>query len=688
MAFFCIMETMKPEILAPVGNVEHLQAALAAGCDAVYFALQEFGARAFAKNFTYQQAKQAIDQCHLVGVKVYIVMNTVLFPEEIEMAYQQAKTCYEMGVDALIVQDLGLIYLIHKRLPQATIHASTQMSVTEPEQIQRLKQLGVKRVVLARECSKEMVQVCKETGMEIEIFIHGALCISMSGRCLFSSFKYDRSGNRGQCAQPCRMKYSLWQEEKKIKTDGQYLLSPKDVSIIDHVQELNVDSLKIEGRMKSSEYVYESVFQTRKVLDGKVRTKQDVEKLQTAFYRGYTLGHYYQEKGFDLMNQQSCNHRGVPIGKVHSIHQGKIWISLEKDLWQHDGIRMGDENGCIINYLYDRKGRLQNHIASNQLAGIEKMDGIKVGQIVYRTLSAKLRQDVQQAIEQSSRQCQVEIDITCKKVGNPLMAHVRDGENEWVIESSQVSQEAKNQPLSKEIVCKQLNKTQNTSVQFHVGKVDLADNLFFTVQAINQWRRDIVDQIEKNRVFVQPLVEQEDSFDGQIEHVEGIYTSLNKEVATQDWNITNAYAILGALEMGYQAVLVSEEVSNAQCEMLCASFKELTGKQPPLIKMIYGHRRVMIMNHCPVNTNLSDGQRKNCSLCHHNQYSLKGLDGTKILLEGNEKCQMELFEHEPINRIEQVSMYKKMGIQAYYIYPKFMSETQLKNAIDKVKNEL
>ncbi len=178
---------MNPEILAPVGSVEALQAAFAAGADAVYFGLPQFGARAFANRFTLEQTKEIIEQAHTYGMKIYITMNTILYENEIEDAYEAARALFYMNVDALIIQDLGLIHLLHERLPELELHASTQLSVSTPAQIEQLRKLGVSRVVLARECTLEQIRACAATGMEIEVFVHGALCISYSGQCQFSN---------------------------------------------------------------------------------------------------------------------------------------------------------------------------------------------------------------------------------------------------------------------------------------------------------------------------------------------------------------------------------------------------------------------------------------------------------------------------------------------------------------------
>ena len=288
------------EILAPVGSPATLEAALQAGCDAIYCALPTFGARAYADNFTLEQMKEVVHRCHSLNVKVHVTMNTLLFEDEIEAAYQQAKQLYEIGVDALIVQDLGLIHLLHERLPQLCLHASTQLSITRPDQIEQCKKLGIQRVVLARECTKEQIQACIRTGIEVEVFVQGAICICYSGQCLFSSLVYRRSGNRGLCAQPCRMPYLLYKDGSKVDFPESYLLSPKDLSLIEEVQTLQkmgVCSVKIEGRMKNREYVYKSVELVKKARDGILLDLEDRKELKAAFNRGFTKGHFDQSEG-------------------------------------------------------------------------------------------------------------------------------------------------------------------------------------------------------------------------------------------------------------------------------------------------------------------------------------------------------------------------------------------------------
>lgn len=425
--FFLYTINMKNiEILAPVGSMEVLEAAIQAGCDAIYCALPSFGARAYANNFTWEQMKEVLARCHSLNIKVHVTMNTLLFEQEIEQAYQQAKRLHEMGVDALIVQDLGLIHLLHERLPELVVHASTQLSVTQVEQIEHLKALGVKRVVLARECSLEQVKAAVQTGMEVEVFVHGAICICYSGQCLFSSIEYDRSGNRGMCAQPCRMPYKLYQDGKPVLENEQYFLSPKDLSLIEQVkelEELGVCSIKIEGRMKSREYVYECVHQVYEVLHGKTLGKKELKELQVTFNRGFTKGHLYDQRGNALMNTQTSNHQGILIGHVIGQNGKRVRVKLQDSLYQNDGIRFVWKTGALgfrLNYLYDTQGKLIAQAKAGQIVEINMKDRLPAQTKVLKTIDATLQKEIEQTIEKKQRKVSVSCHLACKGPGYPL----------------------------------------------------------------------------------------------------------------------------------------------------------------------------------------------------------------------------------------------------------------------------
>lgn len=260
----------KIELLSPAGGMDELIAAVKAGADAVYIGFSNFSARANAKNFTKENIEEAINYCHLRKKRIYLAFNTLIFNDEIEKAIDLVNYAYNQGIDGIIVQDLGISKILLDNIPNINLHASTQMTVHNSAGVNLLKELGFKRVVLARELSlNEIRNIKKETDIELEIFIHGALCFSYSGQCLFSSIVGQRSGNRGKCAQPCRMRYQMFDNNLKKIDDG-FLLSTRDISLLNSLPEIiesGVDSLKIEGRLKDKYYVYTVTSVYRKYID-------------------------------------------------------------------------------------------------------------------------------------------------------------------------------------------------------------------------------------------------------------------------------------------------------------------------------------------------------------------------------------------------------------------------------------
>ncbi|MBC7960353.1 MAG: U32 family peptidase, partial [Vallitaleaceae bacterium] len=266
------MNVSKKELLAPAGSYKALVAAVHAGCDAVYLGGSKFGARANAENFTNETLPQAIDFAHLHGVKVYYAANTLIKEEEMSDFLEQVHFLYKEGVDALIIQDLGVYQLLHETFPKLPLHASTQMTVHNLDGVQWLEKLGFERVVLSRELSLNEIEfIKKHSSIELECFIHGALCVCYSGQCLFSSLIGGRSGNRGTCAQPCRLPYDLYSENKKISSSSdRFLLSPKDIQTLEILPALmksGIHTFKIEGRMKNPNYVALMTALYRKYMD-------------------------------------------------------------------------------------------------------------------------------------------------------------------------------------------------------------------------------------------------------------------------------------------------------------------------------------------------------------------------------------------------------------------------------------
>ena len=347
------------ELLSPVGDFDCLKAAVQNGANAVYFGSNLFSARAFAKNFDKEELEQAINYAKLRGVKTHLTLNTLIKDEEFEDAINVAKTAYEFGIDAIIIQDLGLARFLIKNFPSLEVHASTQMTTSNLEGVKKLQDLGFKRVVLSRECSiSEIEHICNNSGIEIEVFTHGALCISYSGQCLFSSMVGGRSGNRGMCAQPCRLPYSLF--SNNIQIDKGYLLSPRDLCSLENLPQLisaGVASLKIEGRMKSPTYVATVTRIYRKYIDlaYKYLNKEiplyeidetDKKNLMQVFNRGgFSSGHLLDKPNKKLVYPQKPNNMGITLGKIqkYNPNKGLVTAKLETPVSIGDGISFENE---------------------------------------------------------------------------------------------------------------------------------------------------------------------------------------------------------------------------------------------------------------------------------------------------------------------------------------------------------
>ena len=367
----------KIELLSPAGNFKSLYFAIHNGADAVYIGGKKYGARSYADNFNDEEIIDAIKYCHLYGVKLYVTINTIIFDNEVEEFINYVKFLHDNNVDAVIMQDIGMIKKVRELIPDFEIHASTQLHNNNESQIKLLEELGVKRVVFARELSIENINKIN-SNIEKEVFVHGAMCVSYSGRCLFSSMNNSRSGNRGECVASCRLRYKLLQNDEILDIKEEYLLSTKElntINCIDRLIECGIDSLKIEGRMKSPEYVGFITKMYRNAIDsyynGKkyIIDKENLKKMMTLYNREYTQGYLFGDYGNKLMNIKSPNHQGLPIGKVVNITKKKITIKLFEDLTQEDGIRFVEEQkGMIVNKLYNEKGFLVKKVRKNNIA--------------------------------------------------------------------------------------------------------------------------------------------------------------------------------------------------------------------------------------------------------------------------------------------------------------------------------
>lgn len=498
------------ELLAPAGNMECLKAAVNAGADAVYIGGKNFGARAFAPNFSDEELESAVKYCHLYDVKVHVTINTVIYDDEIDELINYITFLNNISVDAVIVQDLGVINIIRQKFKDLEIHASTQINTHNKETVKYLKELGVKRIVFARETSLDEIKKI-DVDIEKEIFIHGALCVSYSGQCLFSELIGGRSGNRGLCAGPCRLNYKLMKDEKIVKTKGEYLLSNKDLCTIEHLDEIlnsGVDSLKIEGRMKKYEYVYLIVSTYRKAIDNYYRygetriDKQDIENLKLAFNRDFTKGFILNEKNNNINNCYRPNHLGIEIGRVIGISNNKIKVRLSKDLTQGDGIRIlineDDDIGFIANKIY-KNSLLIREAHKNDIIELDVRGRVQRDSIIVKTSSVELEKDIERKMKKEKK---VPIKMHfIGRIGKKLELIVMDNRNNIVKTTSTLEAfKAERIPLTKPDIYTKLSRTNHTPFKLDIVDIALDKDLFIPIKEVNEIKRTALEQLEEIRI--------------------------------------------------------------------------------------------------------------------------------------------------------------------------------------------
>ena len=503
------------ELLSPAGSWDALVAAVQNGADAIYMGGTKFNARRMADNFDNDKLKEAIDYAHLYGVKIYITINILIKEKELDDLRSFLPLLEEYSVDGVIIQDLGAIRIIAQEYPKLSLHASTQMTVHQLEGVQVLENMGFSRVVPARELTLEEIRhITQNSQVEVETFIHGALCVSYSGQCLMSSILGGRSGNRGMCAQPCRLPYTLNKGEANGKGKPKYQISMKDLSSIDFLDDIiaaGVTSFKIEGRMKRAEYVAVVTREYRKALDimlkdGHYLPNKTVDKeLQQIFNRGgFTKGYYYGTDHRNLFAQEKPNHWGIYLGKVTGTDKNIVWIELDDDIEVGDGIEYwveeGSSKGQTVSSLIINGRNIEKGV-KGQVVGIKSSIRIESGTYVYRTSKAsqlKLAESSYSNIYK--RKIPVKAVAELKMDGKPALTLWDQEGNQGRTTLKYQIQPAIKRALNEDEITIQLNKLGDTPFIIESLTVNMDEGIFLPVSVLNQLRREAVQDLIGNRV--------------------------------------------------------------------------------------------------------------------------------------------------------------------------------------------
>lgn len=509
----------KIELLAPAGDISCLKAAINAGCDAVYLAGKLFGARAFVNNFRDDELIYAIKYAHLYGVKVYLTVNTIIYEREVEKFINYIRFVHKNNIDAVIIQDLGMLDLVRKKFPNLEVHASTQMHIHNYEGALFAKKMGIKRVVIARETKLDVIKKIKDNiDIELECFIHGALCVSYSGQCLMSSLIGNRSGNRGTCAQCCRKSYDLYDENNNKLNKDKYLLSMKDLCTLDNIDKIissGVDSLKIEGRAKRPAYVYLVVSIYRKVIDEYYKTgKLNIDdkyiiELKKMFNRCFTKGFVLNEENSNIVNQKRPNHMGIEIGTVIECFNNYIKIKLFDKLSVNDGIRILDkeDKGLVINKMYVNNKEV---LTANKgdIITIKYDKKVSVNSKVILTTDNNKIKEIENILKKDLRKVLVDINVSAK-LNEKLKISISDGVNNLCTKSDFIIEKANKVSTSKEMIIKQISKLGNTIYKLRNINVEINDNIFINIKDINNLRRKLIDLLNEKRLYKIPFKEKD-----------------------------------------------------------------------------------------------------------------------------------------------------------------------------------
>lgn len=716
------------ELLAPAGDMEALKAAVSNGCDAIYLGMQKFGARAYSSNFDMEALKEAVIYSHLRNVKIYVTMNTIVFEDELCDMREQLQQLNEIGVDGIIVQDLAVFDYVVGNFIDMEVHCSTQMGIDDIEGTLLCKEMGADRVVLAREADIEKVKKIKRaSGIPLEVFVHGALCVSYSGNCLMSGLIGYRSGNRGRCVGSCRKPYELIDRTANVSLGRSYILSTKDLNTIDYIDDLKeIDSLKIEGRMKEPAYVANVVSKYRMALDGKV-SDEDKENLNKTFNRTYTRGYMFHEDARDITNIQKPNNFGYEIGRITKYFRGMYEITLSRVLNQNDIIRIDhkkeDVNLSVVR-LYDRSGKLINK--AEKVCYIKVKEKLSIGDAVYKTKDYLYYKELENSSDKEYRRFNMNLKVYAYP-GSKLVIYAEGLGVEYLYESSETLSEAINNPTTKEQVLKQLSRLNDTIFVLNVVEFE-EYNAFIPAKLLNSARREIVQALcnlkldsKKRRTkqmgvkakisflpkkpYITAVVtnrEQYDVckdlgieevyFDNIIRRNQNVYQekeghlliggyggiyryrTTNPFVTDYSMNVVNSISCYELYRLGAKRVTLSYELNKKQIIELIDAYYDENGGYPALEMIVYGRAPLMFTKYCPMR------KMNLCGSCKDKSYEIKDEYGSFPVIT-HDDCTATIINGKILNLLDEMPFID--GIEAFRL--NFTIES--KDEVFKVVND-
>ncbi|MDO4541720.1 MAG: DUF3656 domain-containing protein [Bacillota bacterium] len=558
----------KPELLLPAGKFEALKAAVANGADAVYLSGVSYGARAGAGNFNDEEMKKALMLCHSCGVKVYVTMNTLLKDDEVAAALDYVKFLYDLGTDALIVQDMALAGAVKKLLPAFALHGSTQMTIHNVHTAQWAYEFGLKRVILAREMTLEEIRKIHEAvpKLELEVFAHGAICICYSGQCLMSSLIGGRSGNRGYCAQPCRLAYQLWDDYYGcLSGEPSHLLSPKDLNTLNDLKELaeaGVSGFKIEGRMRRPEYVASVGKAYRNALDaidddGAI-SPLDEAMVEQVFNREFTQAYLHGNIGADMMSYNRPNNRGVLLGRVKSVNGKVVTLELTKELSIGDGIevwvKVGGRVGCTVSDIRVNKTKVSKAYPGQE-AEINLPGRIAKGDRVFKTYDSLLMSAAAASYENFVEDIPLSFKVKAE-IGKPLYVAAKDAlGHEVEAQPGYIVEKAQKTPTDEAMIKKQLSRLGGSGYSLAAVEVEAGDAIIIPVSILNRARRDIVDKLTQEIFNRYPKVTNHCYVEAKNRYLTVTKEKKKRNVPKLSVKVRDIYQAQAAVEAGAEEII-------------------------------------------------------------------------------------------------------------------------------------